>query len=239
MIKVRVISKKKISIPSQFITVEQDEDLVLAVVLNEADLELVRLIKNNIPIIIIAKDSKLILDVDVDDYMLWPFVEEEFVIRAEVLLAKKEKRKSPYEDGLTGVYNKNYYYLIEQNNFIQDIAVVMVDFDNFKQVNDNYGHLRGDEILQKAGEIFKKSVLGSDVVIRFGGDEFLIILFDTDTEGAYIVAERIRKNMQNICEVSAGVSGLNLNEEISEAIARADQALYEAKAKGKNLVLKK
>lgn len=238
MIKIKVISKEKISIPSQFMIVDQDEDLVLAKLLDKEDLEMIRFIKNNIPIIVIAKDLELILAAEVDDYLIWPFVEQDLLIRAEVLLAKKEKRKSPYEDSLTKVYNKNYYYLIEQEKFIQNISVVMIDFDNFKQVNDSYGHLRGDEILQKAGTVLKESVRGSDIVIRFGGDEFLVVLFDTDIDGAYIVGERIRKNMQNICEVSAGVSDLKSGEEISQAIARADEALYEAKYKGKNLILK-
>ena len=123
-------------------------------------------------------------------------------------------------------------------------SVLMIDVDHFKRINDSYGHLTGDRTLRAIASTLRQSSRESDFVARFGGEEFLVILPNTTTEGAACVAEKIRAAIADLhvgevgrISVSIGVataSGADNTEE--EAVQQADQNLYRAKLKGRNRV---
>jgi diguanylate cyclase (GGDEF)-like protein len=123
----------------------------------------------------------------------------------------------------------------------------MIDIDNFKALNDTFGHLEGDKVLIEIAKIMKKETRESDIVARYGGEEFVIILSGTDKEGAKVVAERIRNAVENhkfiikgrkiTVTISIGVSTYPLDADMKMEIIRcADKALYQAKGEGKNKV---
>jgi len=121
----------------------------------------------------------------------------------------------------------------------------MLDIDDFKFVNDNYGHDIGDIVLEKLGKIIYNNIRGYDDAIRYGGEEFLIILYRIDLNEAKYVAERIRKEFKAIqydqypglkITVSIGVTICKPNDSFYELVRRADYALYFAKKSGKDVV---
>lgn len=129
-------------------------------------------------------------------------------------------------------------------------AVLLLDIDQFKLVNDTYGHLFGDQVLRAAAQVIAASVKGRDVAVRFGGDEFLVLLPDTPPAGAHSVAEQIRTvfgrarirrgqvsaHVEQVT-LSAGVAVAGPAETMEQVIHRADRALYRAKAEGRNRVV--
>ncbi|HAF62440.1 MAG TPA: hypothetical protein DCK95_08950 [Anaerolineaceae bacterium] len=156
-------------------------------------------------------------------------------------------------DELTGIYNRRFLYLAankeldRSRRYNKDLSMILIDIDHFKEVNDHFGHLAGDKVLQKITQVAQKELRSSDVFARYGGEEFLILLADTDGEAAVRVAERIRYSMESLrvkymedeisVTISLGVTRLSSEREtLQEIIATADQALYEAKQKGRNRV---
>ena len=154
-------------------------------------------------------------------------------------------------DGLTGLYNKKYLEIAvtKLNKFAQEvresISAIMIDIDDFKAINDNFGHSVGDETLIILASIIKKNLSDIDIIVRFGGDEFVVFLPGTSLDEAYAISENIRmeteKNLLDMrgikinCTISAGLAESNLlGEELHELISRADKALYKSKSKGKN-----
>lgn len=123
------------------------------------------------------------------------------------------------------------------------LTIVMIDIDNFKLVNDTYGHLVGDLVLKQVAEIIKSNLLESHIVGRYGGEEFLIILPDINKEQGYIIAERIRKSIENAqfvhdirLTISGGLKEYN-KESINMLIDKADKHLYQAKNNGRNQIV--
>jgi len=126
------------------------------------------------------------------------------------------------------------------------LSIIFFDIDHFKAINDKYGHECGDIALASAANCIKEAVRGSDMVFRYGGEEFVILLSDTDLDGAIAMAERIRRNIENhtiaygmdILKLTAslGVSSLKGNDTDASLIKRADDAMYIAKDKGRNQV---
>ena len=125
----------------------------------------------------------------------------------------------------------------------------MIDVDNFKTYNDRYGHLVGDQVLKSIARVLREGVRAVDLVARYGGEEFSVLLPKTQWEGARIVAERIRKSVEEVrvtvgnlvtnVTVSIGVAELRPGVKTAESfVDSADQALYQAKAKGKNCVVR-
>lgn len=160
-------------------------------------------------------------------------------------------RESSLVDGLTGLYNRRF--LQDHSNQIiastlrrkKQISLLMCDMDYFKQVNDKYGHDVGDNVLKDTSHILKKSIRDSDIVIRFGGEEFLILLIDTEVGYGIQVAEKIRaaveefnfKTNEGILKktISIGISDFpNDTDGFWQAIKFADVALYRAKESGRN-----
>jgi len=147
------------------------------------------------------------------------------------------------EEDLPGEFARNKRYN-------RTFSVVMADIDHFKNVNDTYGHSAGDEILKAFAGLMQKALREVDVIYRYGGEEFLVLLPETDAQGALLVAERIRKavdskvlkhrddpNIKIRVTSSFGVS-INNEKDLShlDIIKRADKALYEAKNSGRNRV---
>ena len=152
-------------------------------------------------------------------------------------------------DALTGLHNRRYFDLFLKNEiarsrrFSRSLSVIMVDIDHFKEYNDRFGHLAGDEALQQIARCLSSGRREADVVARIGGEEFAIILSETDTAGAVKVAEKVRTNVAEITDlkrqvtISLGVS--ELGEQLIQTdtlLGLADQALYQAKKKGRNRV---
>ncbi len=127
-------------------------------------------------------------------------------------------------------------------------SVIFLDIDNFKFINDNYGHLVGDKVLKRIATILNIQVRASDNIARWGGEEFLILLNDSWLEDSYEVAQKIRVAFENDIELhdlikggvtaSFGVTTFCEDDTIEKIVARADEALYKAKHSGKNCVKK-
>lgn len=158
------------------------------------------------------------------------------------------------KDNLTGAYNRNKFYEIlnrEVSNTKakrKNLSVILYDIDFFKKINDKFGHINGDVVLKELTSIVTKSIRRADYMVRWGGEEFLILMPNTDKEGACIAAEKLRKlieeykfSVEGIGKVtcSFGVAKYKYGESITEFIDRADVALYEAKSTGRNKVVAK
>lgn len=201
-----------------------------------------------------------------DDYILKPFDFGEMIARIRVrfrnkdvndeLEAANEKLKDLAEkDDLTGLYNMRFIYqkieheLKRAKRFGRSMAVLMMDLDHFKSVNDEFDHLFGSFVLKEIGAIISKSMRDIDFAARYGGDEFLMCLTETDPEGAKSFGERLRKAIgghvfkdgDNVFQrtASLGLAISDPNEEIvaKELVRRADHALYTAKETGRNKVV--
>jgi diguanylate cyclase (GGDEF)-like protein len=152
-------------------------------------------------------------------------------------------------DGLTGIYNRRYFFELATREFSATIryqrplTIILFDIDDFKLVNDNFGHAYGDTILIQIAQIAIAQVRDVDVLARYGGDEFIILLPETDSEHAFIIAERIRESVAStnvgpfIITLSIGVAETvhaPQDQLVEDIIRRADKALYLAKQKGRN-----
>lgn len=166
-------------------------------------------------------------------------------------------REESLTDSLTGVSNRKAFDIALEDRIHRArreksiFSVLIADIDYFKQVNDNYGHLIGDKVLRFVASSFKRCVKGKDLVARFGGEEFAVILDNTDISGASAVAEQIRqavysgiiKDMNNKktldrISISIGVAQYNASDLPNDILQRADEALYLAKDRGRNRVEK-
>jgi diguanylate cyclase (GGDEF)-like protein len=157
-------------------------------------------------------------------------------------------RELTLTDALTGAHNRRYFELLLQKEaersqrYDRNLAIIMVDIDHFKKYNDSFGHPAGDEALRRVAEEIQSSARrGLDVVTRYGGEEFTVILPETDLEGARIVAEVIRERIQSSAAflrpmtISAGVAALRGGRlDATLLVDQADRALYHAKSKGRN-----
>jgi len=160
------------------------------------------------------------------------------------------------KDGLTGLFNRRTFerlleeYMMAANEQKVDLCLIMLDVDHFKKFNDNYGHLLGDEVLKIVARTLTDTLKGRDVVARFGGEEFVVVLPNTPLDGAMRVADVIRQSIANKelkrkdtgqnfgrITVSLGVSSFRHHvDDIPKLIKRADEALYESKKSGRNRV---
>jgi diguanylate cyclase (GGDEF)-like protein len=153
-------------------------------------------------------------------------------------------------DELTKTFTKRHFRYCIDNAFAdyQEIgnkfALLMMDLDKFKQVNDTYGHVTGDKVLQQLGDIIRQSVREEDLVFRYGGEEFAVILPATDGEGAKFVAERIRTSTESAVfesgtidlklTISVGLATCPDAPSVHALVVAADKALYAAKHQGRN-----
>jgi len=157
-------------------------------------------------------------------------------------------------DGLTQLYNRAHWQkrLMEEFSRAQrygnTLSLMLFDLDHFKSINDQYGHLAGDAVLVAVAQLVQQSLREPDVAGRYGGEEFGIILPNTDAPGAQVVAERLRQTIEQTpvrferrdIPVSASVGLVEYRSDLADAeamIARADEALYNAKQRGRNQVV--
>lgn len=179
-------------------------------------------------------------------------------VNAKLEEANKQLRILSSKDVLSGLYNQGHFFEITKNTFelykrrnadncTKGFSLILFDVDNFKTVNDSYGHLMGDYLIRHIASVLLKNIRFSDKCFRYGGDEFAILLFDSDLEEARKVAEKIRKaieisnvnHMDNDIKVtvSVGVSSSNESSNMEAMICNADERLYESKNSGKNKVV--
>ena len=156
-------------------------------------------------------------------------------------------------DELTGLANRRGFkdFVGESEQRGQQgkghFSVIIGDLDNFKDINDIYGHEVGDHVLQEISAILKGLVRAEDLVVRWGGEEFLILLVDTDLKGARYLADKIRQkiastdvmiNSETISvTMSLGVGAQQFNDDLYSTLGSADKAMYEAKRRGRNCVV--
>lgn len=214
------------------------------------------------------KVSGLILGAN--DYISKPFKAEELLARVHVAIRLKRERDNlrlsakeateraevaqerAMTDALTGLLNRYGLQHVlmrehaEARRYNRPLSCLMIDLDNFKTINDTYGHAAGDLALQQVASILRDAVRRSDTVFRYGGEEFLVLLPETDLEGGTALGEKIRAmaearpfgNGERIFNLtlSAGATTLCDDESGNDMIARADMALYQAKEQGRNRV---
>lgn len=168
---------------------------------------------------------------------------------------EKELKFMASTDHMTKLYNRRYFSQVG-NNLLKlakreksSLSIIMLDIDNFKSVNDNYGHKIGDDVIISIAEKLKFISRDSDIVCRFGGEEFILLLPNTNIEGAKIIANKIRESIEKIqiyindtkninITVSIGISLVDVksSDNLEKSIKQADDALYVAKENGKNRV---
>lgn len=175
-----------------------------------------------------------------------------FCVCRDITECKREQAKlerMARTDVLTGLFNR-HAFLTELNGEIdrvyryhQPLSVLMYDLDHFKRINDTYGHDAGDAVLQTVSELVSQHVRGADVVARWGGEEFIILLPETDCGQAASVAEKLRHMIashpfEQVGSVTSsfGVTAFVHGESMDELLKRVDEALYAAKAQGRNRV---
>jgi len=191
---------------------------------------------------------------DPKDKEKFAILAHQFALALRRLKLYKDIETLAITDGLTGVYTRRYF--IER--FDEEIkradlrrstlAFLMIDADHFKKINDQHGHLAGDQVLKEIANIIQENVREIDIVGRFGGEEFCVVLPDTDMEGSRVVAERIRKSTEQrpikaydaTLRVTLSI-GLAIypsdGKLLEELMDKADWALYRAKSQGRNCVV--
>jgi two-component system cell cycle response regulator len=225
-----------------------------------------------VPILAIAdadNNARLLrgLEIGVNDYLLRPVDKNELLARARTQIRRRRYTdhlrdnvqnsiEMAITDGLTGLHNRRYMEthlqtLGEQaSNRGKALALMMLDIDFFKAVNDTYGHDAGDDVLREFAVRIRKSIRGIDLACRYGGEEFVIVMPETDMHVAGMVAERLRravaaepfaidKGTRHIeVTISIGLAALERKgEPMADVLKRADLALYRAKHDGRNRVV--
>ena len=156
---------------------------------------------------------------------------------------------SSHTDYLTGLWNRRYFYLRLSEEQARSVrkktphCVAMIDVDDFKAMNDMYGHVVGDALLSDLAVVLKKNTRGTDIVVRWGGDEFAILFPETTLGEAFEIMERIRQAVEAKYSfsydltISTGIISLESGQDVADLFIKADQAVYKAK-KQKNSVIK-
>jgi len=159
--------------------------------------------------------------------------------------SNKNLRQKAYTDVLTGIFNRRgLLEYIKTKLFEYKYSIVIIDIDNFKHVNDSFGHDVGDEVLKHLAKIISKNIRKSDVIARWGGEEFVLLVKSSELEIVQIIAEKLRIDIEKekfpVVEkitASFGVSNFKNKEQTFEDVFKnADNALYEAKESGRNRV---
>jgi diguanylate cyclase (GGDEF)-like protein len=180
-------------------------------------------------------------------------VTERKLAEEEIRESEKRYKELSITDSLTKLYNSRHFFrqlrqeVERANRYGQPLSLVLLDIDNFKGYNDTYGHLEGDRVLSVLSDVIRRNVRSTDTAFRYGGEEFTVILPQTEKESALSVAERLRESFANTVlsprpgvavsmTVSIGVSQYVRGEQDAVFIKRADAGMYTAKQRGKNQV---
>jgi len=218
--------------------------------------------KNELAIIVISGDdddetTALFLKNGANDYIKKPFSKEEFSCRInnsiEALENIQEITNSAERDFLTGLYNRRYFFTNASKYFedakenSEHFAIAMIDIDNFKKINDTYGHDAGDRAIVHLADILRTNVSNEDIVARFAAEEFGVLLKDVSSQKAVEIFERIRQNVQTSktkgnnneeinYTISIGLVTTN-DENLDSSVNEADMLLYNAKQNGRNQII--
>lgn len=221
----------------------------------------------DIPIIFITAktDDKSIEDgyeIGGADYITKPFRPIELLakvkreLKMQELIHRLEQSKEELKmlasiDPLTGLYNRRYFLETSKNiiNIAQrekiELSILMLDIDHFKSINDTYGHDVGDDVLKVFTNTISEHVRKSDLVCRWGGEEFLVLLYNTNIEYSLTISEKMRHETELLCikvkteqeiKITTCIGISKVVSDIESAINRADEALYEAKENGRNRI---
>ncbi|MFK5892397.1 MAG: GGDEF domain-containing protein [Pseudomonadota bacterium] len=214
-------------------------------------------------IIILENSQKVLISIAIDISMQKEVQSQlinshvQLTQKTRALEEAKEKLKiQANKDPLTNLYNRRYFqeFSYELINIAKreriEISVIMLDIDKFKSINDAYGHAVGDEVIKCLASLLLGNTRDSDVVARFGGEEFAILLPHTDKEGAYQIASKLRDVVENQIvridddiniqfTISLGVDSVDIEKDnkVDKALNNADKALYIAKESGRNRVV--
>src|SRR4051794_6626660 len=225
----------------------------------------------NVPILAISEgdsNTRLVrgLEIGVNDYLMRPIDCNELLARVRTQIRKKrytERLRDNVQmsiemaitDPLTGLYNRRYMESHLNSLLEQAVArkkpltVLVLDIDYFKAINDTHGHDAGDDVLREFSLRIKKSIRGIDLACRYGGEEFVVVMPETDLTVATMVAERLRRRIATEpfpiqdgartieVTISVGISALGKNDTAATILKRADAALYRAKRDGRNRVV--
>ena len=175
---------------------------------------------------------------------LWNFIDI-----TDMTLEKIRMEDIAYHDKLTGAYNRQkmdeiiHYEMLQQKRYHTPLSFAILDIDHFKRINDTYGHRMGDEILKLFAQTIEKNLRKTDTFARWGGEEFVILLTQTDLRQAEIAMEKLRSAIEETrhpvadqITASFGITQICETDTFDEVYNRADTALYEAKEKGRNRV---
>ena len=256
---------------------EFDLVIVSLTLLNEDGLRLCSQLRSHertrqVPILLMIDEGDLQrvakgLELGANDYVIKPIDRNELQARVRTQVRRKryqDRLRANYEqslslaltDSLTGVFNRRYVsahlprLLDRAADSNKPVSILMFDIDHFKRVNDTFGHDVGDEVLREVAIRSARNLRNFDLVARLGGEEFVVIMPDTDGESALMVAERLRQRIGDTpfavsapigeitVTVSVGVAvGGRVGDTVDTLIKRADEALYEAKRSGRNRVI--
>ena len=204
------------------------------------------------------------LDIGVNDYLMRPIERNELIARVRTQLRRKRysdrlrqslqlSLEMAVTDQLTGLFNRRYMSrhlsTLMADGASKPVSFLILDVDFFKQINDTYGHDVGDEVLREFASRISANVRGIDLACRYGGEEFVVVMPDTDLSFAYMVAERLRQSVADApfsvsasaqqvpVTISIGVAASGGGDTPDVLLKRADQALYRAKRDGRNRVV--
>ncbi len=190
------------------------------------------------------------------DLKLYQAVAEQVAISLDNALAYQISKELTNRDELTRLYNRRYFFerlekeVERAKRYQRRLSLLMIDIDHFKNYNDTYGHLRGDEVLRQIAKVLEKNLRKVDVVARYGGEEFLVLLPETEKRSAIKVGEKLRKAVERYnfhskmpelgkvrVTITVGVSSFPEDaEDAYELLDLADKAMYLGKAQGRNQV---
>ena len=211
----------------------------------------IRKLDEDIPVVMVSayNESEYLINsikLSVCDYLLKPInasALEELIAKCEKKLALKDTKQLAYYDQLTGIYNRHKITeIVKKIDFIRDqYGILFIDLDNFKHVNDTYGHSVGDAVLKKLASTIEQSIRKDDYFGRWGGEEFLIIMKEAKLQDLQKRAEAlvsiIEKEYFDVVGhtiISVGVAQATDHETFEDVLKKADEALYKAKNSGKN-----
>ncbi|NQW11863.1 MAG: PleD family two-component system response regulator [Alphaproteobacteria bacterium] len=255
--------------------VQDDVDLVICS-LNLRDDDALRLVSQfraheasrHTPVLMVGEEDQTerlakALDLGVNDYLMKPIDRNELIARVRTQIRRRRYQgllRETYEqsvslaliDSLTGLYNRRYLFshlgrlMADTAERHKPLALLMIDVDHFKAVNDTHGHTIGDVVLRRITDVLQDQVRNVDLVARLGGEEFVVVLPDTPGGSALAVAERLRGNVAAVemlgadgetfsVTISIGCA-MRADEGFEQLIERADTALYQAKNAGRNRV---
>jgi len=183
--------------------------------------------------------------------LIWiPFVIIQILISITCCILIENLYQHVHMDTLTGLPNRRSFYIkLSEIKTKTPLSLLIIDIDNFKNINDTYGHIAGDQVLQQFAEILQSNTRGNDIIARWGGEEFTVILPQTYAEAAFKIADRIRKTVENnifsceniTCKITVSIGIVSTKKDVDIGIEYflkiADKALYKAKEKKNSIII--